>query len=37
MAILLRAFVVAPLVAGIDKFFHFLVDEDQYLSPLVRS
>jgi hypothetical protein len=29
------AFVVAPLVAGLDKFFHFLVDWDQYLSPLV--
>jgi len=29
------AFVVAPLVAGADKFFHFLVNWDQYLSPLV--
>ena len=29
------AFVVAPLCAGIDKFFHFLVNWDQYLSPLV--
>jgi hypothetical protein len=28
------AFVIAPLVAGADKFFHFLVDWDQYLSPL---
>jgi hypothetical protein len=28
------AFVVAPLVAGVDKFFHFLVNWDQYLSPL---
>ena len=28
-------FVVAPLVAGVDKFFHFLVNWDQYLSPLV--
>jgi hypothetical protein len=29
------AFVVAPLVAGVDKFFHYLVNWDQYLSPLV--
>jgi hypothetical protein len=33
--ILQIAFVVAPLVAGVDKFFHFLVNWDQYLSPLV--
>jgi hypothetical protein len=29
------AFTVAPIVAGIDKFFHFLVNWDQYLSPIV--
>jgi len=29
------AFTVAPVVAGIDKFFHFLVNWDQYLSPIV--
>jgi hypothetical protein len=29
------AFTAAPLIAGVDKFFHFLVDWDQYLSPLV--
>ncbi|HET9830338.1 MAG TPA: hypothetical protein VFP91_01455 [Vicinamibacterales bacterium] len=29
------AFTVAPLVAGADKFFHFMVNWDQYLSPLV--
>src|SRR5437762_8465388 len=29
------AFTVAPLVAGIDKFFHFLVNWDQYLAPTV--
>ena len=29
------AFTVAPLVAGVDKFFHFLVDWDMYLSPIV--
>ena len=28
------AFTVAPLVAGADKFFHFLVNWDQYLSPV---
>jgi hypothetical protein len=29
------AFVVAPVIAGADKFFHFLVNWDQYLSPSV--
>jgi hypothetical protein len=33
--ILHLAFVVAPLIAGADKFFHFLVNWDQYLSPLI--
>jgi hypothetical protein len=33
--ILHAAFVVAPLMAGADKFFHLLVDWDQYLSPMV--
>jgi len=33
--ILHLAFVVAPLVAGADKFFHVLVNWDQYLSPLI--
>jgi len=33
--ILQLAFVVAPIIAGADKFFHFLVDWDQYLSPVV--
>jgi hypothetical protein len=28
-------FTVAPIVAGADKFFHFLVDWDQYLAPAV--
>jgi hypothetical protein len=27
------AFVVAPLLAGIDKFFHVLCNWDQYLAP----
>jgi hypothetical protein len=30
------AFVVAPVIAGADKFFHFLVNWVQYLSPLVN-
>src|SRR5256885_5772802 len=29
------AFTVAPVAAGVDKFFHFLVNWDQYLSPTV--
>src|SRR3954466_11223576 len=33
--ILYIALIVAPLIAGADKFFHFLVNWDQYLSPLV--
>ncbi len=32
--LLLRiVFVVAPIVAGLDKFFHLLVDWNQYLMP----
>ena len=27
------AFTIAPLIAGADKFFHLLVNWDQYLSP----
>jgi len=29
------AFTVAPVIAGIDKFLHVLVDWDQYLSTMV--
>jgi hypothetical protein len=29
------AFVVAPIVAGVDKFLHLLVNWDQYLAPIV--
>jgi hypothetical protein len=29
------AYTVAPIVAGLDKFFHFLVDWEIYLSPTV--
>jgi uncharacterized membrane protein YphA (DoxX/SURF4 family) len=30
-------FVVAPIVAGADKFFHLLVNWDNYLAPVVNS
>jgi hypothetical protein len=33
--ILHLAYTVAPLVAGIDKFFHWLVNWDQYLAPAI--
>src|SRR5262245_22723368 len=29
------AYTVAPIVAGIDKFFHFLVNWDMYVAPIV--
>jgi hypothetical protein len=29
------AFVIAPLVAGLDKFFHLLTDWDKYVAPVV--
>jgi uncharacterized membrane protein YphA (DoxX/SURF4 family) len=29
------AFTVAPIIAGLDKFFDALVDWDMYLSPIV--
>lgn len=29
-------FVVAPIVAGLDKFFHLLVNWDMYLAPRVE-
>jgi hypothetical protein len=29
------AFVVAPIIAGIDKFFHLLVNWDQYVAPWI--
>ena len=28
-------FTVAPLIAGVDKFLHLLVNWDQYLAPLI--
>jgi hypothetical protein len=35
--ILQVAFVLAPIVAGIDKFFHLLVNWDQYLAPTIAN
>ena len=35
--ILRLAFTVAPIVAGLDKFFHLLVNWDQYLPPFVNN
>jgi len=30
------AFVAAPILAGIDKFFHVLVNWDMYLAPVIN-
>ena len=30
-------FTVAPIVMGLDKFFHLLVNWDQYLPPFVNN
>jgi hypothetical protein len=35
--ILRFGFTVAPILAGLDKFFDLLVDWDKYLSPLANS
>jgi hypothetical protein len=35
--ILRLGFVVAPIVAGLDKFFHVLVNWDQYLPSFVNA
>ena len=35
--ILRLGFIVAPIVAGLDKFFHILVDWDQYLPSFVNG
>jgi uncharacterized membrane protein YphA (DoxX/SURF4 family) len=32
--ILYGGFIALPILAGIDKFFHFLVNWDQYLAPV---
>ena len=34
--ILHLGFTVALIVAGLDKFFHFLVNWDQYMPPVVN-
>ncbi len=33
--ILQVAFTAAPIIAGMDKFFHLLVDWDKYLAPAI--
>jgi uncharacterized membrane protein YphA (DoxX/SURF4 family) len=35
--ILRFGFTVAPILAGLDKFFHVLVDWDKYLSPTANN
>jgi len=35
--ILMFGYIVLPVVAGVDKFFHFLVDWNKYLAPQVVS
>jgi hypothetical protein len=35
--ILHLGFTVAPIAMGLDKFFHFLVNWDQYLPPVVND
>ena len=35
--ILRLAFTVAPILAGLDKFFHLLVNWDQYLPPVMNN
>ncbi len=35
--ILRIAFVVAPIVAGFDKFFHILANWDMYLAPFIAN
>ena len=35
--ILRFAFTVAPIIAGVDKFLHLLVNWDQYLPPIANT
>jgi len=35
--ILRLGFTVAPILAGLDKFFHLLINWDQYLPPIVNN
>jgi hypothetical protein len=32
--VLYAGFIALPVLAGVDKFFHFLVNWDQYLAPV---
>lgn len=36
-SLLYFAYIVAPIVAGVDKFFHYLVDWNIYVSPAYAS
>ncbi len=36
-ALLYFVYIVAPIVAGLDKFFHYLVDWNIYVSPAYAS
>ena len=36
-AILRFGFTVAPIIAGVDKFLHLLVNWDQYLPPVMNN
>jgi uncharacterized membrane protein YphA (DoxX/SURF4 family) len=35
--ILRIGFTVAPIIAGLDKFFHLMVNWDQYLAPWIAN
>src|SRR5947209_6998293 len=35
--VLYAGFIALPILAGLDKFFHLLVDWDRYLAPLVTQ
>src|SRR5437763_16797033 len=35
--ILHLGFIALPIIAGLDKFFHFLVNWDLYLAPRIAS
>lgn len=36
-SLLYFVYIVAPIIAGADKFFHYLVDWDAYVSPAFAS
>jgi hypothetical protein len=35
--ILYVGFIILPIIAGIDKYFHYLTDWNQYLSPWIAG